>query len=255
MTSDMARTAGGPASQLVDGLVELVYPRHCVACEKSIHDEPDAWLCAQCLAGLPRVSQHRCPKCGHDLAEYAADRVRCRSCQGKSLYFVSACAPFRYDGAARALILRMKLAQQTVLALPLARHLGDFIGQAPFLPSVELIVPVPLHWWRHLTRGYNQSHLIAGELARRFGLRLDECLVRVRHTRSQTSLELQKRAENIRGAFAMRRPGALRGKTLLLIDDVLTTGATCAECSRVLIQDGKAAAVYVATVARTMLTT
>jgi len=240
------------AGKLLGGLLDLVYPPHCIACERSLHDDA-RFFCSDCLAGLPFVPRIRCLKCGHELSEYAAAHTRCRACEGKWLFFKSASAPFKYETPIRELILQLKLAGRRSLALPLADYLADHLESAGLMPSIDAIVAVPLHWRRRLGRGYNQAQLLAERVSERFGVpNPARCLLRVRATKSQTSFSMQKRMQNLRGAFAVRRRGMLNGKTVLLIDDVLTTGATCAECSRILKQDGRAAAVYVATVARTM---
>jgi len=246
-------SAAAAVTKLFDGLLDLVYPPHCVACERSLHDESGRFFCSDCLAGLPFVPETRCPKCGHELAEHATVHTRCRACEGKSLFFKSASAPFKYETPVRELILQLKLAHQRSFAVPLAGYLADHLESGGLMPSIDAVVAVPLHWRRRLTRGYNQSQLLAERVSEHFGVpNLAKCLLRVRATKSQTSFSMRKRMENLRGAFAVRRRAMLRGKTVLLIDDVLTTGATCAECSRILKQEGSAAAVYVATVARTM---
>lgn len=248
------KSAAAAATALLRGAMDLVYPRHCVACERIMADESDPWLCCDCMAGLPFVSDNCCPKCGHELGEYGVVHTRCRACEGKSLFFKSATAPFRYERPVRELILQLKLAGQTFLAVLLARHVVAHLESSGLMERVDVIVPVPLHWRRRVKRGYNQSVLLAREIGRHFRLPLvSRSLVRVAPTKSQTSVSMQKRMEHLRGAFAVRRREALAGKTVLLIDDVLTTGATCAECSRILRQEGSAAAVYVATAARTML--
>ena len=242
--------------QLLCAVLDLVYPPHCVACGTSLHEEelPDAFFCASCLARLQFVGPNRCPKCGHELAEYAAVHVRCPSCEGKPLFFKSATAPFKYEGAPKVLILEFKLSRQVFLAGPLSKYLIAHLESAEFMPLIDAVIAVPLHWRRLLKRGYNQSQILADNVSQRFGRPLlTRCLCRTAPTPSQTSVSREKRMQHLRGVFAVRRPEMTRGKTLLLIDDVLTTGATCAECSRVLTQNGQAKAVYVATVARAML--
>jgi len=246
--------ARAAASKLVDGALELVYPRHCAGCGMSLHDESDCteFFCAACLKDLPFISAERCLKCGHQLAQYTKTSPRCPSCEGKSLFFKSATAPFRYEGIARELILQLKLGKQTFFALPMSRYLIEHLETHRLPVAVDAVVPVPLHWRRALKRGFNQSQLIAEQVAGHFRLPLqNRCLRRKRATPSQTAAGKQQRMENMRGVFAVRKNARIAGKRLLLIDDVLTTGATCAECSRMLIEGG-AKAVYVATVARTM---
>jgi len=253
--------ARSAASWLLGGALDLVYPLHCIGCGTCLDADgrPDDCFCPDCLPKLPFVPGRRCPKCGHALAEHAPPHAQCPSCEGARLFFTSATAPFKYEGIAQELILRFKLGRETLLAGPLSKYLIAHLEATGLMPEVDGIVAVPLHWRRLLKRGYNQSHLLAEEVSLRFGRPvIRRCLRRVVGTPSQTAVSREQRIENMRGAFAIRirrrAPNVLRGKTLLLIDDVLTTGATCSECSRVLIEGGGARAVYVATVARTMFT-
>jgi ComF family protein len=234
-------------------LLDVVYPPHCLCCGASWNGD-GLGLCPECDARLERITAATCGKCGHQLAEVTSPAPRCRACEGRSLFFERAVAPCRYEGSAREMILRLKLGKRRMLAGTLSRLLIARIEQAGMAEKAQAIVPVPLHWWRRLRRGFNQSELLAEGVAEHFGLPL-LCggLRRVVATPSQTRVSAARRMEQLRGAFRVSRPGAIRGKTLLLIDDVMTTGATAAECSRVL-RDAGAKKVLVATVARTMLT-
>ena len=248
-------TAQAALRALWGALLDLVYPPHCIGCGRSLHEEdrPDKYFCFDCLRDLPFIGEARCPKCGHELAEFAAVHPRCPSCEGKPLHFKSATAPFRYEGIATEVILRFKLARQVAFADPLARYMIEHMESTGWMPRIDAIAAVPLHWRRLWKRGYNQSQLLADRVGQRFGVPLlHRPVSRVFSTPSQTRVSREKRRENLRGAFVIRHPRETAGKTILLIDDVLTTGATCAECSRALITEGHAKAVYVATVARTM---
>jgi ComF family protein len=139
----------------------------------------------------------------------------------------------------------------------LAGPLGDLLAEvgAALLPreDVDCLVPVPLHPLREAERGFNQSLLLARRVSRRWGIPVaDGVLKRVRVTRPQTDLSARERRANVRGAFAFRRAEAMAGAHLLLIDDILTTGATVSECARVLLCEGRARAVGVLAVARVL---
>ena len=152
------------------------------------------------------------------------------------------------------MILRFKLAGHRALAKPLSGLLIERLAAAGLAGQADAIVPVPLHWRRELFRGFNQSQLLGRYVAAHFGLpMLDGHLRRVAPTASQTTRSGAQRMLQLRGAFSVRRPKAVAGRTLLLIDDVMTTCATAAECSRELLDAG-ARKVYVATIARTMST-
>lgn len=134
---------------------------------------------------------------------------------------------------------------------PLARPLGALIARAiPREHSFDLVVPMPLHWTKRWTRGYNQSELLAKEIARRFGLPVAKVVKRVKSTAAQAGLTNSKRRLNVRGAFSVSDKAAVKGRRVLLIDDVITTGATASACANVLKRAG-ASHVAVAAVART----
>jgi len=154
----------------------------------------------------------------------------------------------RYDDSSRQLVLALKHGDRLHLAPPLAqwmRHAG-----AELLAAADLQLPVPLHWTRLFTRRYNQAALLAQAIAKAGGPPVAaDCLIRRRRTPSQGNKNPSARRRNVAGAFAVRRPDKLRGRRVVLIDDVLTTGATVEECARVLKRAG-AARVDVLTLAR-----
>lgn len=147
-----------------------------------------------------------------------------------------------------ALIRRHKYGLDQTLGKAIAEFLGPTL---PFSPDdCDVIIPVPLHWTRLWRRGFNQSALLASEVATRLARPLDvRSLVRSRATPSQTARDGKERLLNVRGAFGVRRPGRVAGRRILLVDDVMTTGATANECARALISAG-AARVDVLTLAR-----
>jgi ComF family protein len=136
------------------------------------------------------------------------------------------------------------------VAGPLGRLLAEKMRESPELRVSEGIVPVPLHFWRERKRGYNQSELLAVSLGNLTGLPVERrALKKIRPTRSQTELSREERIENVAGAFAVRRPETVRGRTLVLVDDVCTTGATLDACASALKEAG-AKRVLALTVAR-----
>jgi ComF family protein len=176
-------------------------------------------------------------------------------------------APFCFDGVIRELILGLKYGRRTSLACVLGDLLCDYLQGDGVSHAVDLVVPVPLHWVRRVQRGFNQAGLLCQEIAARFGLAVaPRALRRTRRTHSQTTFSRLRREANVRDAFVARSTAdgrgavgrllerlggrvALLGKRILLVDDVLTTGATCHECARALRAAG-AREVLVATVAR-----
>jgi ComF family protein len=152
-----------------------------------------------------------------------------------------------YEATLRQLIHLFKYNQ----VRPLARPLGALIARAiPREHRFDLIIPMPLHWKKRWSRGYNQSELLAKEVSRRWGVPVAKMVRRVKPTAPQAGLSNSKRRLNVRGAFAVRKSANLKGLRVLLIDDVLTTGATASACASVLKRAG-ASHVAVAAVART----
>ena len=151
-----------------------------------------------------------------------------------------------HDGRLRELIHLYKYSGMR----PLARVFGEWMAEAyPRGESFDALVPVPLHWWKRLRRGFNQSDLLARELSRRTGMPVLHAARRRRNTSSQAGLTNAQRRDNVRGAFSVPQPGVVRGKSLLLIDDVMTTGSTVNACAAALRRAG-AARVSVLTLAR-----
>lgn len=205
----------------------------CARCLKKPEPLSAEFFCASCRTpfqnGFPLDSEGRCAICRSGLRGFDA----------------AYCFGF-YEGALRKLIHQFKYFGMK----PLARPLGAMLSATlPRETGFDAIVPVPLHWRRQWGRKFNQSELLALELARRTGLPMVRALRRVRPTMAQAGLTNPARRRNVAGAFACRRPGPIAGKRVLLIDDVLTTGSTGAACAAALRRAG---ANYVAllTVAR-----
>lgn len=209
-------------------------------------------------AGLPARQWSRiafledpvCDGCGSPFEFDPGPGVRCAACTARPRAFDRARAACLYDEASRDLILKLKHADRTDLAGLMARWLSR--SARPLLDDADVVVPVPLHRWRLLRRRYNQAAEIARPLARGQGLAfLPDALERVRDTATQGGKSATGRRRNVAGAFAVQ-PGQrdrLAGLRVLLIDDVLTTGATAQACARALKAAG-AAAVHVAVIAK-----
>jgi ComF family protein len=151
-----------------------------------------------------------------------------------------------YEGALRRAIHLLKYERMT----PLTRPLGERLALAAAeLTGFDAIVPAPLHWRRRWDRGFNQADLLAREVSRRTGIPIDRRLLRTRSTPPQAGLSAAERRRNVQGAFAAAGKSAIRGKRLIIIDDVMTTGATLEACARVLKRAG-ASQVAVLTLAR-----
>lgn len=238
------------------GADSLVFPWSCPLCEEMGSNGP---FCAACrhelLTQAAQASLSACPRCAHSVGPFGDLRGGCAACRGQSLGFDAALAFGPYVGAIQTLCLQLKREENAWLAPWLGNLLVEARREAiAQLPSDAWVVPVPLHWWRELRRGYNQSEALARSLARQLGSPVRQPLRRIVATHRLTAMGPTKRREVMRGAFRVRRHARLSGRTVLLVDDVLTTGATSGAAARVLKQAG-AARVIVIVIGRTERTT
>jgi ComF family protein len=244
--------AGGARWGALDALVHLLLPSPCLGCGTPLpaRRSPLA-LCRPCRGALPAAPEQACDGCGAPLLAAALPAgFRCGACRARAPAFRRLVVPFRYAPPLDAVILALKFRRLERLGGDLAVALATAASER--LGGCDLVVPVPLHWRRRLSRGYNQAERIARPLATLLGLPAATPLVRRRPTPPQTSLDRAERRRNLRGAFATPRPAALRGRTVALVDDVVTTGATLEAAARCLLAAGAVAVVAVA-VARTPL--
>jgi ComF family protein len=260
-----ARRAAG----LLQAVGDALFPPRCAACggflppgrrpEDAAADPRTAALaarlCADCRPGLSPVESPLCTCCGVMFAGRVGGDHPCGSCLIAPPPFRKARAALVYEATARAVIGRFKYRGRVHLARPLGAVLAELFARNWAPEEAALIVPVPLHRRRLAERGFNQAALLVRELIRQgaapASASAEGLLVRSRATAVQAGRRGPERAGNVRGAFAVRRPGRLAGRGVLLVDDVVTTGATVGECARVLLENG-AAWVDVLAVARVM---
>ncbi len=237
----LARRAASP-------LLDVVYPRVCTVCGAP----PDAGghLCWDCRADLPVIQLPFCSVCGDPVEGRIDHDYVCSWCCSERPAYAMARSALRYRGPVRELLQALKYRGASHLRADLAGYLVACVS-AQFPREVfDAVTGVPLHARRERERTYNQSILLARELATRLGAPLEgRCLRRDAATPTQTHLTAAQRRENVRGAFSAPDPEWVHGRRLLLVDDVMTTGATVGECARVLCRAG-AASVHVVTVAR-----
>jgi len=222
-------------------LVDIIYPPRCHICSKFLwkNDQKDLPFCQPCFDGFYEINSPRCPVCGKPFASGIEEDHLCENCLRKRPFFDAIGAPYLYEGSLMAAIHQFKYAGRSYLDNSLGLLLAIYAGR--WLKEMDgcLVMPVPLHYKRLRERGFNQSLLLARYISAFFGMDLDFLsLRRVRYTRPQTGLKSDERRKNVRRAFEIKDRQAAKKRTVILVDDVATTGNTLNECARVLKKAG-----------------
>jgi ComF family protein len=253
------------ARQFYRGGLELLFPGTCASCDVELAageaSSSDVPICDACMEQIEIFAGPKCIRCGAPVpavgnVEIGANRkgrgTGCYQCWGRKIWFAETVAVGHYGGLLRELLLRMKRAEGDYLSLALGELLWREGGQRLQQFDADVVVPIPLHWRRRLAHRTNSAALVAEVLAKRLGVPMaDGLLKRSRHTERQSDLTQPERWKNVRRAFMVRGGYHLREAHVLLVDDILTTGATCSEAARALRSAG-AERVTVAVVARAM---
>lgn len=236
------------ARAAVKACASLLYPPHCEGCASET--STGEYLCGACQKKAKRIEPPFCATCSQPFEGAIDGTFSCANCLQRPFHFECAVSAYRSRGIVRDLIHRFKYHSDYRLRHPLADWLGESLHDARIVSHpFDFFVPVPLHATRRREREFNQAEVLARLLEKKTGRPAFDCLRRIRNTPTQTRFDRNERMENLRNAFELRKNASVQGKHLLLIDDVLTTGSTVDECSRVLRRAG-AASVRVITVAR-----
>lgn len=196
--------------------LELLFPEKCPFCRKLLRDTEE-YLCGECRSTLPWTGS---------------------ACRSHGSFFSVCLSPLRYEGKAREALLRFKFSGKRSYARCFGKLMADSLRAYP-AGQVDVMTCVPLHFLRFRKRGYSQTKLLAEALSRELDIPCVRLLRKKRRTGVQSRLHGEAaRKANVSGAFSVRKHAEAEGKTILLVDDVLTTGATMAECSRVLLAAG-----------------
>ncbi len=212
---------------MLKGFLDLLYPTRCRVCgvfSKSV-------LCPDCLDSFSFIRPPTCKRCGKPCNIEVDD---CKECRNR-FKFSTARSLGLYEGNLKTAIHKFKYKNARGLAAIFADMMTGLVSD---FDDVELITYVPLSRKKELKRGFNQAHLLAQEIAERTNLICDATLMRVAEEVDQTKLSLKQRKKNVRGAFVVDEKKDVSGKSLLLIDDVFTTGSTVDECSKILLKAG-----------------
>lgn len=222
---------------IADGAVAVLLAPICAACRRPLDEPTRGAVCRPCWSSIVPITPPCCRTCGDPLASWRVLSVAealCPRCRRRAPLVSLARAIGPYEGTLRAVVHALKYDGRPTIA----RHLGARMRQAgaEVLAGADVAVAVPLHRSRERARGFNQAR----ELARYLGLPIAEALARTRRTPSQADLPAARRHANVRGAFAWRPGVPVKGRIVVLVDDVSTTGATLNACARPLLDAGAA---------------
>jgi ComF family protein len=247
---------GIPVLSLLDRFLALFYPDICQICRQEKATSAESYICQRCRSaktGVRYIEPPFCDCCGLPFEGDISVTFECANCKDQQLHFRSARAAVELTGLVQDVIHKYKYNHATWFEPFLSELLVS--RAAPILAASkwDFIVPIPLHWLKLRERSFNQSVRLAHHLSRATGIPLHIGLLkRIQRTHTQTRLSRAERTENVKRAFACRVRISLKGARIVLIDDVLTTGATASACAKLLLRNG-AAVVDVWTVARGIL--
>jgi ComF family protein len=230
---------------LFQPFIDLIYPPRCAICREFLWnnrakmDQRELLFCEACFDGFSEITSPLCTVCGRPFASKKEKDHPCEDCLRKRPFYDMVRAPYLYEDGIMEAIHQFKYTGKTHLADSLGPLLASFVKGWMETTLECLTIPVPLHPKRLREREFNQSLLLARRVSSMLGTELDFLsLRRIRYTQPQTGLTSEERKRNVRKAFEMTNSEAVKGRNVLLVDDVTTTGSTLNECARVLKRAG-----------------
>lgn len=233
ITNRLARGAKQAILAATRSVSDVVAPARCLGCGQSTGESSD-W-CSECIAELVVPDRYACKRCATPRPKSEVDSEDCPICRDERWGFDAAIALGVYRGVLRELLLEAKKPVGSAAASGIGRLLANELQNVD-IEQAAMVVPMPMHWRRRLLRGVNSAERLADGLASRLRISVKQKLRRRRPTRPQTSVAPSSRPQNVRGAFAA--VGRIAGGTVLLVDDVLTTGSSCSAAARELKRAG-----------------
>ena len=238
---------------MIDRLLDFIWPRTCAVCGASV-DRPARHVCSDCLNRLPFTPRDGCcRRCGRAAAGLDGEFL-CEECRAFRPAFDRAASALHFDGVARDLVNAYKFKSRLWLRDDFVDWLEAVVRVRFRVEAVDVVVPMPSTLWHRFDRGYNPCDDLARALAKRLGRPCARRTIRrVGSPKRQGGLDEAARRTNVVGTFAVRRPADVAGRTVLVVDDIMTTGSTLAECAAELKRAG-ADRVWCATLARSLRT-
>ena len=224
---------------VLTGLADIIFPSRCVVCGIVLSNNERIRICSECLSRTGFVKAPICSCCGLPFVNYEGTNHLCGECTSSKQYFSVARSVGKFEEPLLDVIHQFKYKGKIAVGETLGRLMAEFEYDSFSIEGYSLILPVPLHQRRLKERGFNQSVILAREIAMRYSIHLDfGTLKRTIHTKPQTGLGKKQRSTNVKGVFEVTDSGRIDGERVVLIDDVYTTGSTVRECARVLVKSG-----------------
>ncbi len=214
---------------IINGLLSLLFPTECAGCKRYIKDFKYVYVCPACYDGLRQLQDRICPACAKPIQSEHADG--CRECRERGNEFSYVLAAGVFEGALKEMIHYMKFNNKKSAAKVAAGLIMERVDLKIFI-GADMIVPAPLSSASSTARGYNQTYEVAKYLSEKTGIPLMQSVRKIKETPAQNTLDRKERLKNLKGAFETK--GAVEGKTIIVVDDVFTTGATINEIARTL---------------------
>lgn len=218
-------------------ILDFIYPRSCQLCSKKV-DRLEGNLCSSCLMRVPFLPvQGCCAVCSRPVEGFSGSYV-CDECMRDKPHFDKAVQAVHFSGSTRQIILDYKFKGKYYLSVDFALWLDAAARARLQVNEIDAVVPVPLKKDSFYKRDYNHAELLAKHIAKMFDRKLVNGLVRIGNPKRQSSLGEKERRENVKNTFMVAKPSLVKGRTILLVDDIMTTGATFSEASRILKEAG-----------------
>lgn len=220
--------------KILNFIISIFFPRTCSLCGKTMPFSSQQNICNECLGKIPKLEGLICHKCSLPLPDGGATCSDCKN--NKNIYFEVLKSPYLYSTQMQKLIKKLKYSRKTFLAKDLSLKLAEFIVKENIDKNIDVVVPVPMHWFKKWKRGYNQAELLAQNVANIINKPMYDALIRTKYTKPQFNLKKQERQENLANIFVLNKKyvDVVMGKRILLIDDIATTCSTANQCAKVL---------------------
>ena len=233
-----------------DSFLDLVFPVFCVDCKTKLKIS-DSFVCSNCFTKIRLLTKKKCRKCSHEIGNFSTTDI-CNSCHSKRFYFKNCVALIEYNDIARTIFHEIKFKKRRNLLMIFDKVMQSKIDAITHIAQDSTIIPVPMRLGHKRKRTFNQAEIIAKKIAKITKQNFMELLIKNKSTKQQSLLTQKDRLKNLCGSFAVKKNKNIKGKRILIIDDVITTGSTLNECAKELMNAG-AREVNCITIARSIL--